>query len=97
MNEVSLLARIDDLEKTFDWLGERCNALNKELDNIDFDTLSFSHENREMVKTLKNRIDELQKRYKINAILYNNLLKEIQKYYTNIDGIDFIDGLFEPL
>lgn len=97
MNEVSLLDRIDDLDKTFEWLGKESDALNQELEGIDLESLSFSKENRNKINKLKSRIDELQKRYKVNAILYNNLLKEVQQQYVDIEGIDFIDGIFDPL
>lgn len=97
MSEVSLLDRIDDLDRTFEWLGKESDALNQELENIDIDSLSFSKENRNKVNKLKSRIDEIQKRYKVNAILYNNLLKEVKEHYIDIDGIDFIDGIFDPL
>jgi len=97
MSDTSILDRIEDLDRTFEWLGKESDALNQELEGIDLDSLSFSKENRNRVKSLKSRIDELQKRYKVNALLYNNLLKEVQKHYTDIDGIDFIDGIFEEL
>lgn len=97
MSEVSLLNRIDDLDKTFEWLGKESDALNQELECIDLDSLSFSKENKSKINKLKFRIDELQKRYKVNALLYNTLLKEVQQQYIDIDGIDFIDGIIEPL
>lgn len=97
MNDASLLDKINDLDRTFEWLGKESDALNQELEDIDLDSLSFSKENRIKINTLKNRIDELQRRYKTNAIIYNNLLKEVQKHYVNIEGIDLIDGIFDPL